>query len=88
LKVTVSVDQPLPGLKDRVLSVLPQALAVEVELEKGMQKALDAPPEQLTPFESFERYYTEKRGQGVPEEVRAAFLELHSSVTETPSEPG
>ncbi len=76
LKVAVKVQQPLPGLKDRVLAVLPQALAVEVELEEGAQQAIAEAASNVTPMEAFERYIAERRSGGLSEEVRAAFVEL------------
>ena len=80
LKVNVKVDTPMPGLKDRVLSVLPQALAVEVNLDESVEKVLKAMPASLSPLEAFERYYAERRGAELTDAMRKAFLELHSEV--------
>lgn len=82
LKVCVKLDTPLPGLKDRVIAMLPQALAVEVDLGEPDVPA-PAAAQNLTPLESFERYYLERRGQDVPDEIRRAFLELQVDLTET-----
>ncbi|HWG84443.1 MAG TPA: exonuclease SbcCD subunit D C-terminal domain-containing protein, partial [Deinococcales bacterium] len=76
LKVTVRLDAPQPGLKDRVLAQLPQALAVEVELNEAEAGALAPPDAALTPLEAFERFY-QARGRDLSPEVRRAFLELH-----------
>ena len=81
LKVTVKLEHPMPGLKDRVMGILPNAVAVEVELEEGSaaKRALGASATQtLEPIEAFQRYYSEKRGKDVPEDVKAAFLELYA----------
>jgi hypothetical protein len=85
--VIVSTPEPKPGLKDRVIGVLPGALAVEVELTEGTKRVLEAAPEHLTPIEAFERYYSEKRGADLPENVRKAFMELQLEINgELPSE--
>jgi hypothetical protein len=41
---------------------------------------LEAAPEHLTPIEAFERYYSEKRGADLPENVRNAFMELQLEI--------
>jgi exonuclease SbcD len=82
LKVRVTVDHPMPGLKDRVMNVLPQALAVEVEVDgegAGGGSGIE-PTSRLSTLEAYERYYLEKRGKDVPEEIRRAFLELQAEV--------
>ena len=87
LKVIVSTPEPKPGLKDRVIGVLPSALAIEVELTEGTKRVLEAAPEHLTPIEAFERYYSEKRGADLPENVRKAFMELQLEINgELPTE--
>ncbi len=81
LKVTVKLEHPMPGLKDRVMGILPNAVAVEVELEEGSaaKRALESQSTQsLEPIEAFKKYYSEKRGKDVPIDVQAAFLELYA----------
>jgi exonuclease SbcD len=80
LKVNVSVGTPMPGLKDRVLSVLPQALAVEISLEESAARALEDAPANLSPLEAFERYYRDRRGTDLSAELRQAFIELHTEI--------
>jgi DNA repair protein SbcD/Mre11 len=88
LKVTVKLEHPLPGLKDRVLKVLPNALAVEVELpELEARGVLEAMQDShaLEPLEAFKRFYSETRQKDAPEDILKAFAELQAEVTsETP----
>jgi exonuclease SbcD len=84
LKVTVKLEHALPGLKDRVLKVLPNALAVEVELGDGMLEAgkdafTDAAA--LEPIEAFKRFYQETRQKDAPEALLRAFAELQEEVS-------
>jgi DNA repair protein SbcD/Mre11 len=82
LKVTVKLDHALPGLKDRVLKVLPNVLAVEVELSDGAVAFEGAKPEApvLEPLEAFKRFYQEARQKDAPEELLRAFAELEAEV--------
>ncbi|RTR27266.1 metallophosphoesterase family protein [Deinococcus radiophilus] len=67
------------GLKDRVLSALPSALAVELS---ALQEDLALPSlkrEGLSLLELYERYWHEKRGE-LPDDQRAAFKEAHEAV--------
>ncbi|MBB6099246.1 exonuclease SbcD [Deinobacterium chartae] len=86
LKVVVEVPAgfPMPGLKDRVLAVLPNTLSVELE-KVGETETVTAAREGLSPLELFERYYRERRGE-LPEAVRAAFLEADRAVREAAGE--
>ncbi|WP_424952194.1 exonuclease SbcCD subunit D [Deinococcus sp.] len=82
LKVVVSAPAgtALPGLKAQVLSVLPNALAVELDAPELESRATPfAEREGLSRLELFERYYKEKSG-ALPEALRAAFLEAQAAV--------
>ena len=83
LKVTVKLEHPLPGLKDRVLKILPNALAVEVELSDGVAQTQNAPPDAATlePIEAFKRFYQESRQKDAPDAILKAFEELHIEVS-------
>lgn len=76
--VKVVVQAPggtaLPGLKDRVLRLVPGTLAVELE---AVQEDLALPElrrEGLSLAELYERFHQERRGE-LPEGLRAAFRE-------------
>ena len=76
--VKVVVDAPAgtatAGLKDRVLKILPGALAVELS---ALQEDLAQPTlrrEGLSLMELYERYWRERRGE-LPPDQRAAFRE-------------
>ncbi|WP_022799645.1 exonuclease SbcCD subunit D [Deinococcus ficus] len=78
LKVVVRAPAgtALPGLKDRVLKLMPNTLAVDLD---ALQEDLVAPElkrEGLSLTELYERYYQERRGE-LPDDVRAAFREAH-----------
>jgi DNA repair protein SbcD/Mre11 len=83
LKVMVKLEHPMPGLKDRVLKILPNALAVEVELpEFEARRTLEDTQDMhaLEPLEAFKQYYSETRGGNAPEEILRAFAELQSEL--------
>ena len=93
LKVVVEVPggAPMPGLKDRVLRLLPQTLAIETEKVGEVAALLRERQEGLSPLELFERYYLERRGvEALPSALRAAFEEAdrlareeHANLEET-----
>ena len=78
VKVVVEVPggAPMPGLKDRVLRLLPNAIAVETEKVGEAEQAARERREGLTPLQLFQRYYVERRGvEHVPSGIREAFEE-------------
>ncbi|MFC4455747.1 exonuclease SbcCD subunit D [Deinococcus sonorensis] len=82
LKVVVSAPAgtALPGLKDQVLRMLPNVLAVELDAD-ALPEALSplASREHLSRLQLFEQYYRERRGQ-LPDALRTAFLEAQQAV--------
>lgn len=81
--VKVVVEAPAgsatAGLKDRVLKVLPSALAVELS---ALQEKLALPTlkrEGLSLMELYERYWNERRGE-LPGDQRAAFKQAYEAV--------
>ncbi|AFZ68920.1 exonuclease SbcCD subunit D [Deinococcus peraridilitoris] len=78
LKVVVQVPggATMPGLKDRVLRLLPQTLAIETEAVGEAAPASVERRDGLTPLQLFERYYRERRGvETLPSNLKAAFEE-------------
>jgi DNA repair protein SbcD/Mre11 len=88
LKVVVSAPAgtALPGLKAQVLSVLPNALAVELDApDMIVERTPFAEREGLSRLELFEKYYREKSGT-LPDALRAAFLEAQQAVKQEAAE--
>ena len=69
------------GLKERVAKVLPNALAIEIEVSQQDLKSKTAGRSGLTDVELFEQYYLERHG-ALPAEVREAFIEASRAITE------
>ncbi len=83
VKLVVQLEQPMPGLKDRVLNGVKmwwspdQLFAFEVDVAKVIPTNTE--PEiiaELSPLESYKTFYAERRGQELPANLEAAFLEL------------
>ncbi|GGK17048.1 nuclease SbcCD subunit D [Deinococcus malanensis] len=74
LKVVVRAPAgtALPGLKDRVLRVAPNTLAVDLDAAQEDLLAPDLRREGLSLLDLYERYHQERRGE-LPEDLRAAF---------------
>jgi DNA repair protein SbcD/Mre11 len=92
VKLTVQLEQPLPGLKDRVFHGVKswwnpeQLFALEVEVKsREVQEALAVPQEQ-SPLEAYRSFYLERRGQDVPPELEQAFVELLEQVNSLPEQ--
>ena len=83
LKVVVRAPAgtALPGLKDRVLNITPNALSVELDAQQEDLAVPELRREGLTLMELFERYWQEKRGE-LPDDVRAAFQTAESQARE------
>lgn len=64
----------LPGLKDRVLRIVPNTLAVDLDAVQEDLLIPELKREGLSLMELYERYHREKRGE-LPEDLRAAFRE-------------
>jgi DNA repair protein SbcD/Mre11 len=82
VKLTVQLEQPLPGLKDRILNGVKtwwnpnQLFALEVEIKNvEVQEALEVKTEQ-SPLEAYRNFYVERRGQELPVALEQAFVEL------------
>ncbi|PYE52925.1 exonuclease SbcCD subunit D [Deinococcus yavapaiensis] len=84
LKVVVDVPggAPLPGLKDRVLRLAPNALAVEVDKGDAGRESERAKREGLSLPQLFERYYRERKGVDLPETLLSAFEEANRAVVD------
>ncbi|THF86107.1 exonuclease SbcCD subunit D [Deinococcus sp. KSM4-11] len=76
LKVIVKAPAgtALPGLKDRVLKIMPNTLAVELDAQQDDLAIPELKREGLSLMELYERYHRERRGE-LPDDLRAAFKE-------------
>ncbi|AFD25753.1 exonuclease SbcCD subunit D [Deinococcus gobiensis] len=76
LKVVVRAPAgtALPGLKDRVLKLAPNTLAVELDAAQEDLALPEQKREGLSLMELYERYWRERRGE-LPADLRAAFRE-------------
>ncbi|WP_291426605.1 exonuclease SbcCD subunit D [Deinococcus sp.] len=71
----------LPGLKDRVLRVAPNSLAVELDAQHEELALPELRREGLSLMELYERYWQERRGE-LPADLRAAFKEADEAARE------
>ncbi|GHF45751.1 exonuclease SbcD [Deinococcus metalli] len=76
LKVIVKAPAgtAMPGLKDRVLKLMPNTLAVELDAQQDDLVVPELRREGLSLMELYERYHRERRGE-LPDDLRAAFKE-------------
>ncbi|CAM3512204.1 exonuclease SbcCD subunit D [Deinococcus frigens] len=76
LKVVVRAPSgtALPGLKDRVLKLAPNTLAVDLEATQEDLALPELKREGLSLTQLYEQYYRERRGE-LPDDLRAAFKE-------------
>ncbi|WP_192930876.1 exonuclease SbcCD subunit D [Deinococcus sp. AJ005] len=76
LKVVVRAPAgtALPGLKDRVLKLAPNTLAVDLEANQEDLALPELKREGLSLTQLYEQYYRERRGE-LPDDLRAAFKE-------------
>ncbi len=76
LKVVVRAPSgtALPGLKDRVLKLAPNTLAVDLEATQEDLALPERKREGLSLTQLYEQYYRERRGE-LPDDLRAAFKE-------------
>lgn len=76
LKVVVQAPAgtALPGLKDRVLKLAPNTLAVELDAQQDDLATPDLRREGLSLMDLYERYHRERRGE-LSDDLRAAFKE-------------
>jgi DNA repair protein SbcD/Mre11 len=76
LKLVVKLDQPRPGLKERIKQSLPNVLAVELELPESESELSVVDVAHMNLFEAYGQYYKHERAQDTPEHLQAAFKEL------------
>lgn len=87
LKVVVRAPAgtALPGLKDRVLKLMPNTLAVDLEAQQEDLLIPELRREGLSLMDLYERYWRERRGE-LPDDLRSAFREADEAAR-TEAEP-
>jgi exonuclease SbcD len=83
LKLSIRLDSPRPGLKERILSSFQNVLAVETEipeLESLNEQGIDL--DDLPLSEAYAQYYQTEKGQDLPEHLSEEFRNLHELVVD------
>lgn len=81
LRVSLSIDKPLPGIADRVRQALPNALDVRLVFPEREREPEKLSLRGLSPREQFTSYYSAAHQADPPEPVLAAFDRVYDEVT-------
>jgi exonuclease SbcD len=76
LRVVVQTDGPVPGMGDRIREMLPNAVAVSLEYERGELEEPAVPVLTLQPRDQFLSYYREAHAVEPHASLVAAFEEV------------
>ena len=76
LKLALKLERPRPGLKDRIRADFPNVLSIDIELPEVETSEAEVDLEGMDLLTAYARYYEEKRGQSVPDDVQDAFRDL------------
>ena len=77
LKLHVKLSSPRPGLRDRIVKRLPNALAVVMDTPRMAEPQEDSPdPRQVELQDAYRQFYLEERGQEPPPRLVEALKEL------------
>ena len=76
LRATVRIDQPSPGLAQRLREALPNCVDVRVEMAQGPSALDHERPAPMSPAEHYTRYYESAHGRVPSEEVIATFRKV------------
>lgn len=79
LKLKLKLEQPRPGLKDRIKQEFKHVLSVEIELpeqEEMQETGVDL--EKMSLLEAYGQYYLEQRGKDLPDNLKDAFNSLYA----------
>lgn len=77
LRVTVEVEQPVPGIADQVREILPNALDVRIDYPRSETMAPRQSLSALSPVDIFAEYYQRQHGASPPESVAQLFGRLY-----------
>ena len=89
LKVTLKLERPDPGLKDRLKRDYPNILVVEQRLperERPLERGTDQ--RTLTLSDAYAQFYDDERATALPDDLRRAFEGLYEEAQPLADEPG
>jgi Type 5 capsule protein repressor C-terminal domain len=81
LRVSLSLDEPVPGVADRVREVLPNALDVRLVLPDEDERPFEPSLRGLGPKEQFVSYYETANAVPPPDDLLGAFDRVYEDVT-------
>lgn len=88
LKLSVKLERPEPGLKDRLKRDYPNLLIVEQQLPEQLQlqqRGVDHTRTDLT--DAYAQFYGDVRGETLPDDLQEAFMTLYKATDPTGAEP-
>ncbi len=88
LKVSLKLERPDPGLKDRLKREYPNILVVEQQLperERPLGRGTDQ--RTLTLVDAYAQFYSDERATALPDDLRRAFSDLYAQVQPLADEP-
>lgn len=89
LKVSIKLERPDPGLKDRLKRDYPNILVVEQKLperERPSERGVDQ--RSLTLVDAYAQFYDDERATALPADLRRVFGELYEQVQPLTDAPG
>lgn len=81
LRATVDIDQPTPGIAQRLREALPHCVDVRVEMAREQLAPERDRPAPMSPAEHYSRYYETAHGRIPSDEVIATFREVLAEAT-------
>ncbi len=88
LKLSIKLERPDPGLKDRLKRDYPNILVVEQllpERERPLERGSDQ--RNLTLVDAYAQFYGDERATALPDDLRRAFSELYEQAQPLADEP-
>lgn len=87
LKLKLKLEQPRPGLKDRIKAEFPNVLSVEIELpEQDLVEETGVDLQKMSLLDAYSQYYLEQRGKELPKDIKEAFNQLYVGQEDTETE--
>lgn len=81
LRVTIRVDAPVPGLVDRVRTILPAALDIRLDYPRTTTVETRCDLGKLTPEALFSEFYRSQHRDEPPEGLKELFLKLYDEAS-------
>ena len=77
LKISLKLDKPRPGLKDRIKTWLPNALGIEFEYPGvELEQEADVDVDKIDLKDAYAQFYEAQRGKDLPQDLLGTFEEL------------